>query len=40
MNKCAVCDRKGILFTVEVEEKKVQACANCIKSKQLTGWSK
>jgi hypothetical protein len=40
MNKCSVCNRKGILFTVEIENKKVQACSRCIQGKHLTGWSK
>lgn len=36
---CKLCNRKGILFTVEIEGQKEKACSGCIMSNHLTGWS-
>lgn len=37
---CELCNRKGLVFTVEVNQEKKKACSNCILTNHLTGWSK
>jgi len=37
---CEVCNRKGIVFTVEINGKQAKACSGCVLSHKLTGWSK
>jgi hypothetical protein len=39
MSECGVCNSKAVIFPVMVNEKEVRACAKCITSKHLTGWS-
>jgi hypothetical protein len=37
---CAICNKdKSKLFTVNYKGERVTACAHCITSKHLTGWS-
>lgn len=37
---CELCARKGMVFSVDHENKRIKACSNCITTNKLTGWSK
>jgi hypothetical protein len=37
---CELCNRKGMVFTVNVNQQPTKACSGCILANHLTGWSK
>lgn len=37
---CVVCNQKSIVFEIDYEGGRAEACSNCITENLLTGWSK
>lgn len=40
IGKCFICGKNKIVFTIDAEQGRENACSNCITSNHLTGWSK
>jgi hypothetical protein len=39
-SNCVLCGKNKNVWEVDKDEKRIEACSDCITTKHLTGWSK